>query len=161
MSASRYRNMPGCGARAGLPLSLLLGLAACQPAGGGGDGAVPGDRSDTQPFAEIAEDEAVRFTGTEPFWGGEVLDREMTYRTLDKPDGQSIRVSRFAGRGGLSFSGTLEGKALTLAITPGACSDGMSDRAYPFVATLRVGETTSREGCAWTSKHPFTGPQAP
>lgn len=148
-----------CTMRPVLPLlALPFALAACQPGSGGGN--VPGDRSDTQPFAEIAEDETVRFTGTEPFWGGEVADGEMTYRTLEQPRGKTIRVSRFAGRGGLSFSGTLAGRPLMLAVTPGICSDGMSDRSYPFVATLRLGET-SRQGCAWTGARPFTGPQAP
>ena len=41
-----------------------------------------------------------------------------------------------------------------------ACSDGMSDRSYPFTVTLMVmGE--QREGCAWTDKQPFSGPQHP
>ena len=47
-----------------------------------------------------------------------------------------------------------------LAVTPGDCSDGMSDRTYPFVATLQVaGE--QRNGCAWTERRPFTGSAAP
>lgn len=145
--------------RMGHAAPLIFALAACQ-GGGGGAGNIPGDRADTEPFAEIADGETVRFTGTEPFWGGEVTAGEMIYRTLERPHGQTIRVSRFAGRGGLSFSGTLAGRPLLLAITPGVCSDGMSDRSYPFVATLRLGET-SQEGCAWTGSHPFTGPQAP
>jgi len=65
-------------------------------------------------------------------------------------------VSRFAGRGGLSFSGEMNGEALTLAVTPGACSDGMSDRTYPFVVTLRIGDDL-RNGCGWTKTHPWSG----
>jgi uncharacterized membrane protein len=45
-------------------------------------------------------------------------------------------------------------------VTRGACSDGMSDREYPFTVTLQVGEE-KRMGCAWTDKMPFTGPANP
>jgi uncharacterized membrane protein len=45
-------------------------------------------------------------------------------------------------------------------ITPGVCSDGMSDRTYPFVATLRLGDET-RNGCAWSENSPFVGPETP
>ncbi|ODU20709.1 MAG: hypothetical protein ABS87_09275 [Sphingomonas sp. SCN 67-18] len=139
-------------------LALLM-LAACHAAAPEG-AAVPGDRGDQHPFAGIAPGETVQFTGTEPFWGGAVTATQMTFRTPEKPNGQAVAVSRFAGRGGLSFSGTLDGAAFTLAITPGACSDGMSDRAYPLVATFqRGGETLN--GCAWSAAHPFTGPAAP
>jgi uncharacterized membrane protein len=68
-------------------------------------------------------------------------------------------VSRFAGRGGLSFSGTLRAGDITVAITPGECSDGMSDRAYPFGATLQV-DADVRQGCAWTDRHPRSDEQA-
>lgn len=117
---------------------------------------VPGDGNDHRPFSQIAEDEAVRITGTEPFWGGEVSNGELTYTTPENSDGTVVPVSRFAGRGGLSFSGEMNGKALTLAVTPGACSDGMSDRTYPFVVTLRIGDDL-RNGCGWTKTHPWSG----
>lgn len=139
-------------------LPLALALAACQA---GGDGAaVPGDRADTRPFAGIGAAQTVRFTGTEPFWGGEVTGAAMIFRTPEAPDGEPVAVTRFAGRGGLSFSGARAGAPLTLTVTPGACGDGMSDRAYPFVATLRLGDAL-RSGCAWTAEQPFTEPAAP
>ena len=69
-------------------------------------------------------------------------------------------VERFAGRGGISFSGELDGAELEMMVTPLACSDGMSDRAYPFTATLKLGEET-RKGCAWTERQPFSGPDHP
>jgi len=142
------------------PLALLL--AACQsgvehdPA----DGNVPGDSASTRPYDGIAEGETVRFTGAEPFWGGQATGTVLNYSTPEKPDGETITVERFAGRNGVSFTGKLEGKVFSLAITPGQCSDGMSDRTYPFNATLRVGDEI-RSGCAWTEKHPFTGEAHP
>ena len=52
--------------------------------------------------------------------------------------------SRFAGRGGLSYSGTIDGRSFDMAVTPAECSDGMSDRTYPFVVTLRIGGAPGR-----------------
>jgi len=117
--------------------------------------AVPGDTSDMRAFDGIRADEGVRFTGTEPFWGGRVSGTELTYSTPENPDGSPIAVTRFAGRGGVSWSGTWQGQPFRLAVTEGQCSDGMSDRTYPFTATLAVaGE--QRQGCAWTERRSFT-----
>lgn len=123
-------------------------------------GSAPGDTDDKHPYDGIRADENVQFTGTEPFWGGSVSGAELTYSTPDNPDGAPIAVTRFAGRGGVSWSGTYEGQPFRLAVTEGTCSDGMSDRSYPFTATLEVsGE--QRQGCAWTMRRSFTGPSAP
>ena len=69
-------------------------------------------------------------------------------------------VSGLLSAGGLGFSGTLDGAAFDMTVTPGACSDGMSDRTYPYTVTLKIGDDT-REGCAWTDAQPFEGPEAP
>ncbi len=131
-------------------------LAACGQ--GEGAGNVPGDASDTEAYSGIGEHDVVRFTGTEPFWGGQVAGTSLTYTTPENIDGETITVTRFAGRGGLSFSGNLDGRPLDLAITPGDCSDGMSDRTYPFVATLQLG-SEQRNGCAWREGIDDLGPQ--
>jgi len=155
-----------------LPLAATcaLALAACgsdaheAPAAGepaaDTDGTLPGNQDETAPFAEIAADEVLRFTGTEPFWGGEVAGRTLSYSTPEDQDGEVIMVERFAGRGGLSYSGLLRGAAFEMAVTPARCSDGMSDRTYPLAVTLRIGEET-RTGCAWSERHPFEGPAHP
>ena len=127
---------------------VLLGLALALVACSGGEGSVPGDTSDTQPFAEIAEDAHLRFTGTEPFWGGEVKGGTLTWYTPENIAGSSIPVARFAGRGGLSFSGELAGQSFDMTITPGECSDAMSDVTYPYVATVQLGEEVLY-GCSW------------
>ncbi|HSG33186.1 MAG TPA: hypothetical protein VLA37_01530, partial [Sphingomonadaceae bacterium] len=84
----------------------------------------------------------------------------LVYTTPENIDGTTIEVARFAGRGGLTFSGTYQGSNFDLLLTEGACSDGMSDRTYPFVATLSLGGEV-RNGCAWSDEHPFTGPENP
>lgn len=138
-------------------------LAACgggEPAPGAAETTSVASAEDTRVYDGIAEGETVHFTGTEPFWGGEVSDGTLTYSTPENQPGATIAVSRFAGRNGLSFSGELDNAEFVMAVTPGKCSDGMSDRTYPFAVTLQVaGE--QREGCAWTDRQPFSGPQHP
>lgn len=137
-------------------LSCLLVLGACHRSAEN----VPGDSNDRRPWHDIAEGEMVHFVGTEPFWGGKVSGTRLTYTTPENQAGETIAVSRFAGRGGLSFSGTLAAGPMTMAVTPGDCSDGMSDRRYPFAATLRIGSDV-RQGCAWTDRRPHNGGEAP
>jgi uncharacterized membrane protein len=149
-----------------LVLGALL-LAACQPDNADG-GTAPGEAADaaipdpdsSEPYDGIAASETLRFTGTEPFWGGEVAGDSLTYTTPEDPDGTTIAVERFAGRGGLSFSGQYEGAAFEMAVAPGECSDGMSDRTYPFTVTLQIGGE-QRNGCGWTERQRFTGPEQP
>ncbi len=116
--------------------------------------------SESQVYDGIGENEIVRFTGTEPFWGGNVGKGEALYSTPENIDGTRFPVTRFAGNNGVSFSGTMSGAAFDLMITPGDCSDGMSNRTYPFVATLTLGGE-QRNGCAWTEAKSFTGPLNP
>ena len=121
---------------------------------------VPGETEETAPYSEIAEDEVLHFTGTEPFWGGEVSGKTLTYTTPENQDGEVIMVERFAGRGGIAYSGLLDGAGFDMTITPLECSDGMSDRTYPFTVTLEIG-ADKRNGCAWSERHPFDGPEHP
>ena len=155
--------------RRSLSVLLPLALAACgsepgaTPADGNAGAAAtqaPGSVEDTAPYAGIAPGETIRFTGTEPFWSGVVSRQTLTYSTPDNIPGSTIQVERFAGRNGLSLSGELAGSAFDMAITPGECSDGMSERTYPFTATLEVGGE-QRRGCAWTDSKPFSGPEHP
>lgn len=141
----------------------VLLLAACGQGGtGSGDtaGAKLPDANSTEAYNGIAENETVRFSGTEPFWGGQVSGGMLTYTTPDNPDGAKIKVERFAGRGGLSFTGALDNADFEMTVTPLECSDGMSDRIYPFTVTLKIGDDL-RNGCGWTERQRFTGPERP
>ena len=138
-------------------LACLMALAAC--AGENGDGI----SRDTQPFSGIGEDEVIEVAGTEPFWGMTIDQAEgaAAFSTPENIDGERFGIERFAGNNGLGFSGRLEsGEGITVTITPGECSDGMSDRTYPFTATAEVGERDLK-GCAFTDTQGFEGPQAP
>ncbi len=133
-----------------------LFLAACAGNDAGNDKA----ESDAATFDAIAQDEAITALGTEPFWNGEIANGTLVYSTPELPGGTEIAVKRFAGNGGLGVSGELDGKPLDLAITPGRCSDGMSDRTFPYTATLSIGGDV-RTGCAYTDRQPFEGGDAP
>jgi uncharacterized membrane protein len=135
-------------------LAPLAMLAACTPA--------TGDAIDPkgQTFDGIAADEVITLTGTEPFWGMTIKDGRASYANPEHPEGRAFDVTRFAGNNGLGFSGDWDGVAVTISITPGECSDGMSDRRFPYVATIALGEETLR-GCGYTDRQPFTGPAAP
>ncbi len=135
-----------------LVTATLVLLAGCS--------ASSSEERSTEAWSQVPQDEAIRFGGTEPFWGGEVTGTRLTYTTPDNPDGTVITVARFAGNSGASFSGELDGKSFDLMITQGSCSDGMSDRTYPLNATLKLGgEVLS--GCAHSDSLPFEGPEMP
>jgi uncharacterized membrane protein len=131
-------------------LMLLGGCTA------GGDGIDSKGKS----FDAVAPDEVVTLTGTEPFWNARVTAGEAVWTTPDKPDGTRFAVSRFTGNNGLGFTGTLDGASFIATVTPGKCSDGMSDRLYPYVATIALGGETL-QGCGYTDRQPFTGSEAP
>ena len=119
---------------------------------------------DTQPFDRIAATASISALGTEPFWGMDIepTDAGFTarYSTPENVEGTAFSVTRFAGNNGISFAGELEGGDVQIAITPGECSDQMSDRLYPYTATIALGEDTLL-GCAYTSDEPFTGEETP
>ena len=118
----------------------LIALTACQ---GGAD-----------------PSEIISFAGTEPFWGGRLEGGTLTYTTPENIDGTAIAIERFAGNHGLGLSGKLGEEAFDMTVTPGECSDGMSDRVYPLTVTLSI-DGDVREGCGWTDRQPFSGPQNP
>lgn len=132
---------------------LTLFAVAC---GSGGDPA-PGD---VPVYDGIGEGETISLLGTEPFWGAKIAGGTMIYTTPENIDGVSIPVTRFAGNGGLGLHGEWTGKPVQIAVTPGECSDGMSDRIYPFTATVRIGES-DLAGCGYTDSQPFTGDATP
>ncbi|MEM6499164.1 MAG: hypothetical protein AAF709_20880 [Pseudomonadota bacterium] len=133
-------------------LAIALTLTACTEA--------PSDSIDSEvgapSFSGIDETEIVTLGGTEPFWSAVIDAEQLTYSTPDNIAGETIQVSRFSGNNGLGYSGTLQGEALEIAVTLGDCSDGMSDRMYPYTATIVLGDRTLF-GCGHTDKQPFSG----
>ena len=135
-----------------VPLIAML-ATACSPDKSGID---PAGKT----FDKVAPDEIVTVTGTEPFWAIRIKAGQANYSNPEHPEGFDFAVARFAGNNGLGFTGTLFEEPITITLTPGQCSDGMSDRAFPYVATIALGEETLR-GCGYTDRQPFTGEEAP
>jgi len=134
--------------------ALLLAAAACTPAQT--DGVDPEGKA----FDAVAPQEVVTLVGTEPFWNLTVEGDTGLWSSPENQPGARIALRRFAGNGGLSFSGGVGGEPFTATLTPGQCSDGMSDRVFPFVATIALGGETFA-GCGYTDRQPFSGPAAP
>ena len=132
-----------------IPLWAALWLGACTPAA---DGIDPAGKT----FDAVAPEEVVTLTGTEPFWAVTITGTRARYSNPDHPEGFDFTVSRFAGNNGLGFSGTLFDAPFTATLTPGDCNDAMSDRRFPYVATIALGGETL-EGCGYTDRQPFTG----
>lgn len=90
-----------------------------------------------------------RFTalGTEPFWAAKVDGARLTYTTPLDEAGRTIVVTRRATATSVEIDGTLTGRRLTLTVTAGPCSDGMSDTVYPLSVVRRVGDAV-QSGCA-------------
>lgn len=134
-----------------------IALASCSPSDGIDEAGTVYDGIDPS--------ETITLTGTEPFWGAEIgpAGNGVSTARFTSPediDGSAFEAQRFAGNNGLGFSGELDGKPVQIAITPGECSDGMSDRAYPYAATVALGDATLL-GCAYTEAQPYTGPDTP
>lgn len=134
-------------------LMLAAMLTACAPSA---DAIDPKGKT----FDGIAPAEIIMLTGTEPFWAIQIKGDKANYSNPEHPEGFAFTVARFAGNNGLGFTGTLFEGPLAITLTPGQCSDGMSDRAYPYVATVALGDETLR-GCGYTDKQPYTGDAAP
>ena len=112
---------------------LGLGAAACTP---GASGPQPG-----APTAAI--ELPLRLVGTEPFWGGRIGADGITLSGADRPERRFGTPPVQSRPDGLVY----EAPEVRIALTPGACSDGMSDRRYPYAAQVRLGGEVLR-GCA-------------
>lgn len=133
---------------------LLVGLlGACSAGSNETPGEVP-------VFDGISDDEVITALGTEPFWSAEIIGTEMVYSTPENIEGRRFELTRFAGNGGLGFTGSFDGSVMQLTVTPGECSDEMSDRTYPFTATMKIDEALLA-GCAYTDRQSFSGEELP
>jgi len=151
-------------------LPALLIAAACAPTGSASEeAATPATPAPmatatlgtgARAFDAVGPEETVTLLGNEPFWNLTITAGEGLWTTPENQPGTRFAIARVAGNGGLGFTGTLEGKPLAATLTPGACSDGMSDRSYPFVATIAWGEETLK-GCGYTTNQPFSGDPSP
>lgn len=136
-------------------LIAALALAACAPeAPGGGEAVPPADapppaQAPGQPQVVAPTDPAVPFrqdfvlSGTEPFWR---VDVKGTTLVLTRPDPEPAVTGANASLAASSGKATWTTPALTATVTAKTCSDGMSDRVYPYEAVVKVGDLELK-GC--------------
>ncbi len=94
---------------------------------------------------------AWRAFGTEPFWGARVDGDTLVFTTPEDQAGKTMRGRRVPSLVGFVFVGQDGGAEFHLGITPGECSDGMSDNRYEFMSTFIYGDATYK-GCAEAAK---------
>lgn len=127
------------------------GAVGAEPAGPSVGAAAPAAAGPTEtppaPVPKIAIPVRLRALGTEPFWNARISGGMLIYTTPEDQKGQHAALTRRDLPNGAEFSGKLGGSAIRLIVTRAACSDGMSDRSYPFTAVLTIG-ADRRDGCA-------------
>lgn len=136
VAQQRHRRERKASGWLGLASASLLALAAaCAPA------------QSPAPSAAAGFPRQLQALGTEPFWSLAIEGDRVLYTTIEDQTGVRARVRRDEADGRLTLSGSLAGEALAVTIIPQGCSDGMSDRLYPYAASLRIG-TRDLQGCA-------------
>lgn len=89
-----------------------------------------------------------RAVGTEPFWGLMIDDTGVRFTTPDDTLGIRFPPHPAAVAGDtLRWVGKTERAVIDARIWPGRCSDGMSDKVWPYAAVVRI-DGTVYEGCA-------------
>lgn len=88
--------------------------------------------------------------GTEPFWAIAVTPATLDYSGVDRPQETAANAGPVITTAVATWTVTTSlNNALVVVLTPGPCSDGMSDTVYPLNATvIRPSETLT--GCAGT-----------
>lgn len=129
---------------------LLLALAACgeAPMGASEEPAPPADAPASARTPDYAGD--IDVIGTEPFWAVKIRAASVALTRPDAPEVSNANPGvRIDGQQGVwDSNGVEEGKGrVVVRLTPGVCTDGMSDRVYRFYAEVWIdGETL--KGCA-------------
>lgn len=85
--------------------------------------------------------------GNEPFWSVDARGGTLVFKTPDDQAGATLEGKRVPSLVGTVILGTGPQGEFHLGITPGECSDGMSDRTYQHASTFIYAGTTY-QGCA-------------
>jgi uncharacterized membrane protein len=126
-------------------IAAALTLAACgAPMGASEDAPPPADAPITVGPDYSGDFDAI---GTEPFWAVKVRADSFSLTRPDQPGVTTANPGvRADGEQGV-WDGTAGEQRLVLRLTPGDCSDGMSDRRYGYAAEVWIDGETLR-GCA-------------
>jgi uncharacterized membrane protein len=150
-------------------VSLLLAaaamLAACQPRN---DAGAPASEPATAPEPVVATPAPAVGTpgpapgpalldpafavdldarGTEPFWAVEIRAGTLTLKRPDQADVTVEHAGATSVNGAAAWASGSGAAGMKVTLRKAACSDGMSDRAYPMTAEVSLGAETLK-GCA-------------
>lgn len=139
-----------------LVASLSL-LAACAPQAPDGSNAPPPADAPPQAAApatppaatpipeEFAGDMDAR--GTEPFWGLQIRDTQITLQRPDHPAAVGANPGQVIKDGTATWTTQAGASPLVVTLSLAPCSDGMSDLKYDYAAVVKLG-TETLKGCA-------------
>lgn len=132
-----------------LVASLAL-LAACAPQAPDGSSATPPADAPSPPVAapipeEFSGDLDAR--GTEPFWGLQIRDTQITLQRPDHPAAVGPNPGLVMKEGKAVWETQVGADRLVVTVSLAACSDGMSDLKYDYAAEVVLGSETLK-GCA-------------
>lgn len=85
--------------------------------------------------------------GTEPFWSVEATGGALLFKTPEDQVGAKLRGRRVPSLVGTVILGNGPDGEFHFGVTPGTCSDGMSDRSYSHHATFSY-RGMDYKGCA-------------
>ena len=95
----------------------------------------------------------LRLVGTEPFWGVLLKDGALSFDAVDRgairAQIASVRVEGRTTVFRTPAPNAVFPVAVRAAVTPGDCSDGMSDRTYPYSAVVEVDYAGARPAETW------------
>lgn len=90
----------------------------------------------------------LRALGTEPFWALDIEATELRFKTPDDTAGVRFPApARSLAGDTVSWTAQRDTAAIEARVWPAKCSDGMSDREYPYTVRVTVAGTAYR-GCA-------------
>lgn len=136
--------------RLSLPLVAAAALAACSPAPQEPAPQEPPQEPPAQPpvLAGVDLRQPVRALGTEPFWAVDITPDALVYSGVDRPEQRAPNPGPVMRGATAAFSSkTQQGTELVVTLMATECSDGMSDRTYPLVARVEIGDE-ALNGCA-------------
>lgn len=126
------------------PAFAVLLIAACSP-----EAAPPAPEPAPEAvLGGVDLNAPVRVLGTEPFWAVTIDGRELVYSGVDRPEQRAPNAGpQMQGAAAVWSARTDQAQDLSVTLVATECSDGMSDRAYPLTARVRIGDETLN-GCA-------------
>ena len=130
--------------------SALL-LAACEQSHDGQDGPAAGPPADapaptTTPPPAAAFPGDLNLNGTEPFWAVKIRGSTIALTRPDAPERDFANAAKAEANGEATWTANDAKGSIVVKLMAGTCSDGMSDRTYPYSAVVTLGAETLK-GC--------------